>query len=204
MKSDCSSLTVSPTLTSISMTATSLKSPMSGTRTSMGLDAAAGAGAGATTASPTAAAATDCVAACACSTCAGAAFGSDSAASADSSTTMTEPCLTLSPSATLISLTMPAWLDGISIDALSDSTVMSDCSALTVSPGLTNNSITPTSSKSPMSGTLISTNAIVCLAFLVGRRLIAAATHCAMQCEAVLKSESRWPLMRTGGSLFRY
>jgi hypothetical protein len=63
------------------------------------------------------------------------------------------PLLTLSPSLTRISLTTPAWLDGISIEALSDSTVISDCSALTVSPGLTSSSITATSSKSPMSGT---------------------------------------------------
>ena len=40
VKSDCSTLMVSPTLTSISMTATSLKSPMSGTRTSTGPAAA--------------------------------------------------------------------------------------------------------------------------------------------------------------------
>jgi hypothetical protein len=79
---------------------------------------------------------------------------------AASSTTITEPCLTLSPSLTLISLTTPAWLDGISMEALSDSTVISDCSALTVSPGLISNSITATSSKSPMSGTLMSTNAM--------------------------------------------
>ena len=39
------------------------------------------------------------------------------------------------------------------MEALSDSTVISDCSALTVSPTFTSNSMTPTSSKSPMSGT---------------------------------------------------
>src|SRR6185369_12115583 len=52
--------------------------------------------------------------------------------------------------------TLPADDDGISIDALSDSTVISDCSVLTVSPGLTSSSMTATSLKSPMSGTRIS------------------------------------------------
>jgi hypothetical protein len=54
-----------------------------------------------------------------------------------------------------MAFTTPAADDGISIEALSDSTVISDCSALTVSPTLTSTSITATSSKSPMSGTLI-------------------------------------------------
>ncbi len=40
--------------------------------------------------------------------------------------------------------------------ALSDSSVTSDCSFFTTSPGLTSTSITATSLKSPMSGTLIS------------------------------------------------
>ena len=84
---------------------------------------------------------------------AGAEAAGAAAAPSPSNTSTTEPCLTLSPSLTLSSLTTPAWEDGISIEALSDSTVMSDCSALTVSPGLTSNSITATSSKSPMSGT---------------------------------------------------
>ncbi|EWS62288.1 hypothetical protein Y695_04484 [Hydrogenophaga sp. T4] len=52
-------------------------------------------------------------------------------------------------------------LDGISIEALSDSTVISDCSALTVSPTLTSSSMTATSSKSPMSGTFTSTSAML-------------------------------------------
>jgi len=67
----------------------------------------------------------------------------------------------LSPTFTLISLTTPAWLDRISIDALSDSTVTSDWSTLIVSPGLTISSMTSTSLKSPMSGTLTSTMLIV-------------------------------------------
>ena len=91
----------------------------------------------------------------------------DTAALTASKTNTTEPSLTLSPNLTFNSFTTPACDDGISIDALSDSTVMSDCSALTVSPGLTNNSITATSSKSPMSGTLISISAIKILSMRV-------------------------------------
>ena len=70
------------------------------------------------------------------------------------------PWLTVSPSLTFSSFTMPACDDGISIEALSLSTVISDCSAFTVSPGLTSTSITATSLKSPMSGTLMSIEAI--------------------------------------------
>src|ERR1700759_413605 len=64
--------------------------------------------------------------------------------------------LTLSPTLMRSSLTTPAVDDGISIDALSLSTVIRLCSALTASPGLTSSSMTPTSLKSPMSGTLTS------------------------------------------------
>src|SRR5215208_3942031 len=71
-----------------------------------------------------------------------------------SSTAMRLPSDTLSPSLTFNSLTTPACVDGISIDALSLSTVTSDCSALMLSPGLTSSSITDTSFASPMSGTL--------------------------------------------------
>ena len=83
------------------------------------------------------------------------------AAPAASSTSRNEPSFTLSPSLTLSSLITPACDDGISIDALSLSTVISDCSAFTVSPTLTSSSMTSTSAKSPMSGTLTSTCAIV-------------------------------------------
>ena len=76
-----------------------------------------------------------------------------SAAAASSSVRITEPSLTVSPTLTLISLTTPACDDGISIDALSLSTVIRLCSTLTLSPGLTRTSMTPTSLKSPMSGT---------------------------------------------------
>ena len=74
-----------------------------------------------------------------------------------SSTTIGEPSETLSPSSTLSSLTIPSDGDGTSVVALSDSMVMSDCSARTSSPGLTIISMTSTSLKSPMSGSLTST-----------------------------------------------
>ena len=138
--SDCSALMVSPGLTMTSITATSLKSPMLGTCTCMGPVAAGAAAATGAATGAGAAAAT------------GAAAGAADSPAA-STTNTTEPCLTLSPSATRISVTTPAVLDGISIEALSDSTVISDCSAFTVSPTLTINSMTVTSSKSPMSGT---------------------------------------------------
>ena len=64
------------------------------------------------------------------------------------------PSDTLSPSLTLSSAIFPAAGDGISMVALSDSTVISDCSADTVSPGFTRTSMIATSLKSPMSGTL--------------------------------------------------
>jgi glycine cleavage system H lipoate-binding protein len=73
------------------------------------------------------------------------------------------PMLILSPTLIATNLTTPAWLDGISIDALSDSTVIRDCSTLTVSPALTSTSITATSLKSPMSGTLTCTSLMGCL-----------------------------------------
>ena len=92
---------------------------------------------------------------------AGAATGAAAgAAPSASSVRISEPSLTVSPSLTFSSLTTPACDDGISIEALSLSTVMSDCSALTASPGLTRSSMTATSLKSPMSGTLMSMSAI--------------------------------------------
>src|SRR5690606_22077214 len=56
----------------------------------------------------------------------------DAAPATPSSTSTTEPSLTLSPTLTFTSLTTPAADDGISIEALSDSTVISDCSTCTV------------------------------------------------------------------------
>src|SRR5258706_15577122 len=75
---------------------------------------------------------------------------------AESRTRIGEPCATLSPTFTLIDCTVPAPGDGISIVALSDSRVMSDCSLATLSPGLTRTSMTSTLLKSPMSGTFTS------------------------------------------------
>ena len=76
--------------------------------------------------------------------------------SAASSTTISVPSLTLSPSLTLTSFTVPAAGAGTSIVALSDSSVTSESSAATVSPGFTKTSMTGMSLKSPMSGTLTS------------------------------------------------
>jgi hypothetical protein len=67
----------------------------------------------------------------------------------------------LSPTLTLTSFTVPAAGEGTSIVALSDSSVSSGSSGFTLSPGLTSTSITGTSLKSPMSGTLISTSAVI-------------------------------------------
>src|SRR5512139_3589442 len=81
------------------------------------------------------------------------ACATEGAAPAASSTRIGVPSDTLSPTLTFNSFTTPACEDGISIDALSLSTVIRLCSTFTVSPGLTNSSITATSLKSPMSGT---------------------------------------------------
>src|SRR5471030_1774931 len=148
--SDWSTLIVSPTLTISSMTSTSLKSPMSGTLTSTGPLAAAAAGAAAAGAGAAAAGAGAAAGA------AGAAAGAAAAPSASSNSSK-PPSATLSPTLILISLTTPAWLDGISMLALSDSTVISDWSTLIVSPTLIISSMTSTSLKSPISGTLTST-----------------------------------------------
>ena len=75
---------------------------------------------------------------------------------ADSSVRITLPSLTLSPTLTLSSLTVPADGAGTSMVALSDSSVTSESSAFTASPALTKTSMTGTSLKSPMSGTLTS------------------------------------------------
>src|SRR5207253_478187 len=81
-------------------------------------------------------------------------FGASASAwSFDLSTRIGVSLETLSPILTLISFTTPAAGDGISIVALSDSSVISDCSLETASPGLTSTSMTSTSLKSPMSGT---------------------------------------------------
>jgi hypothetical protein len=72
---------------------------------------------------------------------AAAAFGAVAAASASMMAT-TVPSATSSPSLTLSSLTTPATEDGTSMVALSDSSVISPWSFLTVSPGCTSTSMT--------------------------------------------------------------
>ena len=83
---------------------------------------------------------------------AGAEVAADALLPAASTCMITEPCLTLSPTLTEMVFTTPACEEGISIEDLSDSTVIRLCSALTVSPTATRTSITSTESKSPMSG----------------------------------------------------
>ena len=67
-----------------------------------------------------------------------------------------EPSETLSLTLTRISWTLPANGDGTSMVALSDSSVTSGVSTPTSCPGSTRISITGTSEKSPMSGTVTS------------------------------------------------
>src|SRR5258707_11153652 len=72
---------------------------------------------------------------------------------------MTVPVEPLSPTLIRNSLITPASDDGISIVALSDSSVMREASLATRSPGFTRTSMTSMSLKSPMSGTFTS---IIC------------------------------------------
>ena len=67
------------------------------------------------------------------------------------------PCLTLSPALMKTSFTVPAWVEGTSIVALSVSRVIRPSSFSMVSPTETNTSITSTSPSSPISGTSTST-----------------------------------------------
>src|SRR5471032_304638 len=120
---------------------------------------------GAAAAGAAAAAATGADATAAGAAAAGAAAATGAAAPPVAVTTSSgEPSCTLSPTLTLMAVTTPAWLDGISMLALSDSTVISDWSTLIVSPTLTINSMTSTSLKSPMSGTLTSTGPLAAAA----------------------------------------
>jgi hypothetical protein len=131
--SGCSALTVSPALTMTSMIGTSLNSPMSGTRTSATpAGALVGAGGGET---------------------AGLTGFAAGPASSGSRLKIGVPWLTLSPILIATLFTTPAYGDGTSIDALSDSSVMSGASASTQSPGFTWSSMTGTSLKAPISGT---------------------------------------------------
>src|SRR5690606_10315123 len=70
--------------------------------------------------------------------------------------TMAEPSATLSPTLTSTAFTTPDLDAGISMEALSDSTVIRLCSTEMVSPTATSTSITSTSEKSPISGTFSS------------------------------------------------
>src|SRR3990167_85855 len=119
-------------------------------RPSAGVPVGAGAAATLTAAAGTATAA----AAAGAAAGAAAAKGAGAAApAAPSRIASKSPMLTVSPTLTLSSFSTPACEEGISIDALSDSTVIRLCSTLMVSPGLTNTSMTATSLKSPISGT---------------------------------------------------
>ncbi len=82
--------------------------------------------------------------------------GLASAVAAASSVRISVPSLTLSPNLSFNSLTTPGAGEGTSIVALSDSSVTSESSAFTASPGFTKTSMTGMSLKSPMSGTLTS------------------------------------------------
>ena len=103
-----------------------------------------------------------------------------------SSTTIGVPSLTLSLTVTRTSLTVPASGEGTSIVALSDSSVTSGCSTSTSSPGETWISMTGTSSKSPMSGTLTShqSNAL--------RRSVSSPARWATKRAAAAPSITRW------------
>src|SRR5436305_12429509 len=103
--SGCSGAMLSPGLTMISMIGTSLKSPMSGTRTSATPAGALVAAGGADTAGFTGSLATP--------------------APSTSSIRMGVPSLTLSPILTASDLTTPAAGEGTSMEALSDSSVIS-------------------------------------------------------------------------------
>ena len=69
---------------------------------------------------------------------------------------MTWPAETVSPTATRTAMIVPASGAGMSMVALSDSSVISGSSAATVSPGAMCTSMTGTSAKSPISGTVTS------------------------------------------------
>jgi hypothetical protein len=97
----------------------------------------------------------------------GATAGAEAAdANAGSIIANTEPSEILSPNFTRISTILPAILAGISIEALSDSTVIRLCSTTIASPAFTKTSIISTSLKSPMSGTFNSIAAMCVSRFL--------------------------------------
>src|SRR5688500_17093709 len=166
--SGSSILTMSPGFTKSSMTGMSLKSPMSGTRTSTlapsgGVAVGPSPGVSARPASPRGArsasggeGAAGAVAALLGAGAGAAAAGCGFAPSVLSRVRISEASFTLSQTLTLSIFTTPADGEGTSIVALSDSSVTSESSAFTLSPAFTSTSMTGTSSKSPMSGTLTS------------------------------------------------
>ena len=117
---------------------------------SSGAATAGGAASGAPTASDTGFAAAGPGAGSCCSTSDG---GVVHAPSPELSMRIGVPSLTWSPTLTSTSPTVPADGAGTSSVALSDSSVSSGSSALTLSPGATCTSMIGTSLKSPMSGT---------------------------------------------------
>ncbi len=93
-----------------------------------------------------------------------------------------------------MALTTPAVEEGISIEALSDSTVIRLCSALIVSPTATRTSMTATSLKSPMSGTLTSTVLLIGLPVhsAMRRKSASNAPRYALKRAAAAPSMTRW------------
>src|SRR3954470_9664065 len=105
----------------------------------------------------------------------GGATGASPAASSARNRKIGTPSLTRSPTLIRTSSTVPAWVAGTSMVALSDSSETRGSSTLTLAPGWTWISMTGTSLKSPMSGTLMSLIASI-LAFLP-MRVFPAASH---------------------------
>ena len=79
--------------------------------------------------------------------------GSPASSSAVATTATGAPSFSIAPSAASTATTVPATVEGISMDALSDSRTISPCSRATVSPGATRTSTTSAASDPPISGT---------------------------------------------------
>src|ERR1700674_182614 len=91
-------------------------------------------------------------------------------AAPSSRTRISAPCETLSPTLSFTALRVPAAGEGTSMVALSDSKLTRGSSLATTSPGFTSTSITGTSVKSPMSGTLTSITLLIRQPLLVFAR----------------------------------
>ena len=89
------------------------------------------------------------------------AFSPDESSISESIDRINEPSLTSSPTLMSIDLINPDAGEGISIEALSDSTVINESSILILSPTLTIISITSTLSKSPIFGMCIFFNSAI-------------------------------------------